>query len=171
MSLPSPPMAITLSRCALRSFPPPSRGWMRRISSQQKIGIGRTPATNLLEVEGPVSKTTAGNWIANSDRRIKTDIQPVTGALEMMDRLNPSTFRYTPAIAPRIPPSKTYAYYNVIAQEFREVFPDAVKSSGEKLPDGAPSSRWTPTPPPSLHSPLSKNSTFPCGRRTRKFRN
>jgi len=103
----------------------------------QKVGIGRTPSTNMLEVEGPVSKTTAGNWSANSDRRIKTDIQPVTGALDLLDRLNPVTFRYTPEYLAQHPSAGGTLYYNVIAQEFREVFPDAVKSSGEKLPDGS----------------------------------
>jgi hypothetical protein len=31
---------------------------------------------------------------------------------------------------------KDVTYFNVIAQEFREVFPDAVKGSGEKLSSG-----------------------------------
>lgn len=101
-----------------------------------RIGIGRVPAVNQLEVEGQASKTTAGNWASNSDRRIKTDIQPVTGALEMIDRLNPVTFRYTPEYRAQHRIIEDVPYYNVIAQEFREVFPDAVRGSGDHLPDG-----------------------------------
>lgn len=103
----------------------------------EKTGFGRAPAVNRLEVEGQASKSTAGNWAANSDRRIKTDIQSITGALETLDRIHPVTFRYSPGYLAQHPGIGDVPYYNVIAQEFREVFPDAVKSSGEKLPDGS----------------------------------
>ena len=63
-----------------------------------KLGIKRTAATNALEVEGHASKTTASNWLANSDRRIKTEITPLTGALETLDRVRLVDFRYTEAI-------------------------------------------------------------------------
>jgi hypothetical protein len=101
------------------------------------VGIGRVPAANRLEVEGNASKTTAGDWLANSDRRIKTDIRPVTGALEKLEKVNPVTFRYTDEYRRAHPGIADVPYYNVIAQEFREAFPDAVKDSGEKLPDGS----------------------------------
>src|SRR5262249_38539625 len=48
------------------------------------FGVGRDPATNPLEVEGAASKTAAGSWAANSDARIKTDIQTVDGAMETL---------------------------------------------------------------------------------------
>lgn len=102
-----------------------------------RVGIGRVAATNALEVEGQASKTTAGNWAANSDRRIKTDVHPVTGALDMIDRLNPVTFHYTPEYLAEHGIIDDVPYYNVIAQEFREVFPDAVRGSGDRLPDGS----------------------------------
>lgn len=102
-----------------------------------RVGIGRVPATNALEVEGQASKTTAGNWAANSDRRIKTDIRPVTDALEKIERLNPVTFHYTPEYRAAHGCIGDVPYYNVIAQEFREVFPDSVKGSGDYLPDGS----------------------------------
>lgn len=47
------------------------------------------------------------------------------------------TFRYTEEYCKTHPGIADAPHYNVIAQEFREVFPDAVKSSGEKLPDGS----------------------------------
>ncbi len=104
---------------------------------QGSVGIGRAAAINPLEVEGQASKTTAGNWAANSDRRIKTDIQSVTAALETLERVRPVTFRYTPEYLAAHPRIEDVPYYNVIAQEFREAFPDAVKSSGERGPDGS----------------------------------
>jgi hypothetical protein len=102
-----------------------------------KNGFGRTPVTNRLEVEGQASKTIAGNWAANSDRRIKDDIQPITGALKKLDGVRLVDFRYTADYRAAHPGIGDTRYLNVVAQEFAEVFPDHVKSSGEKLPDGS----------------------------------
>jgi hypothetical protein len=102
------------------------------------LGIGRPPAANALEVEGDASKSTAGSWLSNSDRRIKTDIQPITGALEKLGRIRLVDFRYSDAYRAAHPGIENKRYPNVIAQEFASVFPNDVKSSGEKLPDGSP---------------------------------
>ncbi len=103
----------------------------------EKIGIGRAPTTNALEVEGTASKTTAGNWFANSDRRIKTEITPVTGALEKLAGINLVEFNYTASYLAAHPNIQDKRYLNVIAQEFASVFPQEVQSSGETLPDGS----------------------------------
>jgi hypothetical protein len=102
-----------------------------------KIGIGRVPETNALEVEGQASRTTAGNWLANSDRRIKTEVQPVTGALQKLDKVRLVDFRYSADYLAAHPGIADQRYLNVIAQEFGEVFPEHVRGSGEKLPDGS----------------------------------
>jgi len=44
------------------------------ISPSQNVGIGRAPETNRLEVQGSASKSSAGDWLANSDARLKTNI-------------------------------------------------------------------------------------------------
>jgi hypothetical protein len=95
------------------------------------VGIGRLPSGNRLEVEGDASKTTAGGWLANSDRRIKTNVRTIDNALDTLDRVRPVAFRYTEAYMARHPAIHDKEYYNVIAQEFAEVFPDYVKDSGE----------------------------------------
>lgn len=102
-----------------------------------RVGIQRTPAANNLEVEGNASKTTAGNWLANSDRRIKTQVRPIRGALEKLAKVNLVDFQYSEAYRQAHPEVAGKRYLNVIAQEFAEVFPDHVKNSGEKLPDGS----------------------------------
>lgn len=104
----------------------------------ENTGIKRTPTANALEVEGNASKTTAGAWLSNSDRRIKTEIRPVTGALEKLDQVRLVDFRYTEAYRAAHPGIEDKRYLNVIAQEFAGVFPGDVKGSGEKLPDGSP---------------------------------
>lgn len=101
------------------------------------VGIKRTAATNALEVEGNASKSTAGSWLANSDRRIKADVQPLTDALEKLSRVRLVDFRYTDDYRATHPGIADTRYLNVIAQEFAEIFPEHVKSSGEKLPDGS----------------------------------
>jgi len=103
-----------------------------------KVGIQRAPAANTLEVEGQASKNTAGNWLANSDRRIKDNIKPITGALEKLSQVRLVDFNYTADYRAAHPGIEDKRYLNVIAQDFAEVFPDDVKSSGEKMPDGSP---------------------------------
>lgn len=97
------------------------------------VGIGRTPTTNPLEVEGDASKTVAGSWLANSDARIKTDVRTIEGALETLAKLRPVAFRYTAEHRAKHPSIADRDYNNFIAQEYREVFPDAVKEDGEGL--------------------------------------
>lgn len=99
-----------------------------------RVGISRLPTANALEVEGNASKITAGSWLANSDLRIKTDIASITHALDRILALRPVSFRYTEAYRAAHPAIVDHRYYNVIAQEFAEVFPEAVQSSGERLP-------------------------------------
>ena len=100
------------------------------------VGIGRDPSINDLEVEGTASKSSAGDWLANSDLRIKTDVKNISGALGVIDMLRPVKFRYTDDYRERHF-IEDKVYYNFIAQEYGEVFPESVKGSGEFLEDGA----------------------------------
>ncbi len=97
------------------------------------VGIGRSPSANKLEVEGSASKTTATAWLANSDRRIKTDINDIDNSFELIKKLRPVRFKYTEHWKSLHPSIEDRFYYNFIAQEFQEVFPDAVQNSGEFL--------------------------------------
>ena len=57
-----------------------------RINSSGLVGIGRTPTTNKLEVDGTASKSSAGDWVANSDARLKKNISPLDPE-QMIDKL------------------------------------------------------------------------------------
>jgi hypothetical protein len=103
-----------------------------------KLGINRAATANALEVAGNASKTTAGSWLSNSDRRIKSDIEPITGALEKLAGVQLVDFRYSHDYLAAHPSIEDRRYLNVIAQDFARVFPDHVKSSGETMPDGSP---------------------------------
>jgi hypothetical protein len=113
-------------------FRTPTAG--RSVYTSGSFGAGRDPLANALEVEGAASKTTAGDWLANSDRRIKTQIAPVQDAIDTILRLRPVTFRYGEDYRRAHPGLDERRYYNVLAQEFAQVFPEAVRGSGEYLP-------------------------------------
>jgi hypothetical protein len=108
-----------------------------RIAADGKVGIGRVSAVNKLEVEGDASKTSAGGWNANSDARIKTAIEELDHPLNTIEQIHPVSFRYTEEYRAEHPSLQNHRYYNVLAQEFAKVFPEAVKESGELL-DGKP---------------------------------
>jgi hypothetical protein len=101
-----------------------------------KVGIGRAASLFLFEVNGEASKATAGDWLANSDARIKKDVHTITNALATLDRVRLVDFRYTDEYRASRPCIEDRRYLNVIAQEFRAVFPEHVKGSGDKLPNG-----------------------------------
>ena len=104
------------------------------LSDTRLVGVRRNPTNNALEVAGNASKSSAGSWLANSDARIKTDVEGIPGALDRLMQVRPVTFRYSQAYRDAHPDLDETRYYNVIAQEFARVFPDAVKGSGEFLP-------------------------------------
>ncbi len=56
------------------------------ISADGNVGIGRNPVTNVLEIEGDASKSAAGDWLANSDRRLKKNIEALDSK-EMLEKL------------------------------------------------------------------------------------
>jgi hypothetical protein len=97
------------------------------------LGINRIPTANDLEVLGTASKTTAGDWLANSDKRIKTDITEIDNSFDLMLKLHPVKFKYTKEWIEKNPSIEDKFYYNFIAQEFQTVFPESVKGSGEYL--------------------------------------
>jgi hypothetical protein len=95
------------------------------------LGVRKAPGPNALEVEGQASKAEAGQWLANSDARIKTDVRSIPDALGTLERLRPVQFRYTDAYRARHPGIRDMRYFNVVAQEFQQVFPDYVLAGGE----------------------------------------
>jgi hypothetical protein len=84
-----------------------------------------------------ISQSTASNPKAPSDARIKQNIEPVSNALDTLSQLHFVTFEYTPAWLSAHPDIAQQRYYNVVAQDFQRVFPDAVSGSGEYLPGAA----------------------------------
>src|SRR6185369_15419850 len=78
------------------------------------------------------------------------DVRSLQGALDTIEQVRPVSFRYTEEYRRSHPEIENKTYYNVIAQEFAEVFPGSVKSSGEML-DGKPVLQ-VDTYPATIHS-------------------
>jgi hypothetical protein len=99
-----------------------------------RVGIGRNPENEALEVEGDAYKTSGTtSWDVTSDARVKTEIRSIENGIDQIMRLRPVTFRYTDDWRVANPGVKDKEYYHYVAQEFAEVFPGSVHRGPEKL--------------------------------------
>ena len=96
-----------------------------------RTGIGRNPTTNLLEVNGNASKTTAGDWLANSDSRLKKNIQTLSSkeALQKILSLRGVIYEWNDNQTGYTRPEGIQ--YGFIAQEIAEVFPENVTEDNQ----------------------------------------
>ena len=79
-------------------------------------------------------KPGGGTWTAPSDRRIKQDVASIAGAIDTLLQLRPVSYRYNDAYRAQQGGLADTRHLGFIAQEFGEVFPDAVSDSGHALP-------------------------------------
>ena len=91
-----------------------------------RVGINRVATTNTLEVGGNASKTTAGNWLANSDARLKKNITPLSSEamLDKLLTLQGVTYEWNDTITGNDRPTKLQ--YGFTAQNIQAVFPTLV---------------------------------------------
>ncbi|MEZ4859058.1 MAG: tail fiber domain-containing protein [Flavobacteriaceae bacterium] len=92
-----------------------------------RTGIMRIPTTNILEVEGQASKSTAGDWLANSDARLKKNITSFSEdkALEKLLQMRGVIYEWNDDKTGSKRPEGIQ--YGFIAQEIMEVFPENVE--------------------------------------------
>ena len=92
-----------------------------------RIGIGRPPTTNRLEVEGEASKSSAGSWVANSDARLKKNIRPLNSQemLQKMLTLRGITYEWNDNKTGSKRPEGIQ--YGFTAQNIQTVFPTLVE--------------------------------------------
>jgi hypothetical protein len=95
-----------------------------------RIGIGnRESTTNTLEVNGNASKATAGDWLANSDARLKKDIQPLQGALQKLLQLKGITYQWNDSQTGTSRPEGKQMGFT--AQNIQQVFPQLVSADAQ----------------------------------------
>tara|TARA_R100001530_G_scaffold19536_1_gene16461 strand:+ start:225 stop:1292 length:1068 start_codon:yes stop_codon:yes gene_type:complete len=96
-----------------------------------KVGIGTASPSHKIDVVGTAGLSTGTAWTNTSDERIKTNIETIESGLDKINLLRPISFNYTDEYLgqhPEINASKKYNSF--IAQEYAEVFPDAVSVGG-----------------------------------------
>jgi hypothetical protein len=97
------------------------------ILANGNVGLGTITPAARLHVNGSAGNNT-GVWSNLSDRTLKTDIQPIQGALETVEALQPVSFRWKDA-------KKDTEFGRVrglIAQDVEKVIPEWIKTD----PDG-----------------------------------
>lgn len=94
--------------------------------SLNRVGINRVASTNNLEVGGSASKSTAGDWLGNSDGRLKKNIQYLNSE-EMLSRvlkMRGVTYEWDDTKTGVSRPEGLM--YGFIAQDLQEVWPEKV---------------------------------------------
>lgn len=87
------------------------------------VGIGTNNPDQKLSVNGNASKSGGGTWVAFSDKRLKTDIQPYQKGLRELLQINPVRFRYNKKSGYK---DTNKHYVGVIAQDIEKVLPTTV---------------------------------------------
>ena len=101
------------------------------VKGNGRVGVNVTSPAHPIDVVGTAGLSTGTAWTNTSDSRVKTDVQGIEGALDKINQLRPVSFKYTDdylSVHNEIDGSKRYNSF--IAQEYAEVFPDAVTISG-----------------------------------------
>lgn len=95
-----------------------------------RVGMGdRNPTTNMLEVNGNASKSTAGDWLANSDARLKKNIAPISGALNKIQQLQGVTYLWNDDKTGINRPATPQMGFT--AQNIQQVFPELVSKDAQ----------------------------------------
>ncbi|WP_299361625.1 tail fiber domain-containing protein [Winogradskyella sp.] len=95
------------------------------------LGIARNPSTHRLEVNGTASKSTAGDWLANSDARLKKNITALDSKtiLEKLLTLQGITYEWNDNRTGYDRPKGIQ--YGFTAQNIQAVFPVLVEEDAE----------------------------------------
>jgi Chaperone of endosialidase len=99
------------------------------VTSGGSVGIGTSNPTDLLHVLGDLRitglarKPDGGGWTFASDERLKQNVEPLSGALDLLLRLRGTRFEWKdPARAEHLPGPQ----FGLVAQEVEKVFPEWV---------------------------------------------
>lgn len=96
--------------------------------ANNRVGVNRPigSLSNTFEVGGTASKAAAGAWVANSDRRLKSNINDIDGkvALTLIEQMRGVTFEWNDEKTGLERPEGVQIGF--IAQELMEVFPEKV---------------------------------------------
>lgn len=99
-----------------------------RVLSTGNVGIANTAPAHTLSITGTLNASgnisTAGEFIATSDARVKTDFEPIGSALDLLQSI--TGYRYTRT-------DLNTVQLGLVAQEVQQVLPETVKDSAGLL--------------------------------------
>jgi hypothetical protein len=95
--------------------------------TNRRVGINRKATTNAFEVQGSASKSTTGEWLGNSDARLKKNIQSIEPdkALSQLLALQGVTYEWNDKVTETERPAGIQ--YGFTAQNIQATFPELVK--------------------------------------------
>jgi len=106
-----------------------------RVRINSSLGVNTSPTNYTFEVDGDVAKSSPEDWNTISDYRVKRRIREISGACGTIMQLRPVTYSYKKSWLDEHSGLTDKTYYNFIAQEYGEVFPEAV-TQVDKYIDG-----------------------------------
>lgn len=98
------------------------------VNEAGRVGIGRNPVTNRLEVAEDASKSQAGEWAGNSDARLKKNILPLNSQEILSKMLQMRGVQYEWKTNEDGTKRKEGIQYGFIAQDIQKVFPELVST-------------------------------------------
>jgi hypothetical protein len=96
------------------------------LDSDGRLGIGKTPSQYRLEVNGQASKSSPGDWLANSDASLKRNIQPLdsVSTFHKLLSLHGVTYQWNEDKQYNRPGGIQYGF---TAQNVQSVYPELVQ--------------------------------------------
>ncbi len=111
---------------------------MTMVHANRRVGIGTINPSHLLHVNG-VARSSSSTWATSSDRRIKTNVNEIEGALDRVRRFRPVTYAWTEDYRADHDglPKRNFGF---IAQEAEQIVPEMVRQvketvGGQVIPD------------------------------------
>lgn len=93
-----------------------------KIKANGNVGVGTTSPVEKLDVNGDIRCV---DLTETSDAQLKTDVQPLGGVIEKLDRIRGVSFRWN-AQARSLGAMSETRQIGVLAQELEQVFPELV---------------------------------------------
>jgi hypothetical protein len=98
-----------------------------------RVGIGISAPSHILHING-IGRSTSATWATSSDMRVKNNIKDIENGLEKILKLNPVSFQYSSEYVNQNPGYKGN-YLGFLAQEVRNILPELVSETSEKIGD------------------------------------
>ncbi len=98
------------------------------VSTRLTVGQSTASGSFTLAVNGSAAKTGGGSWAVFSDQRLKQNIQPMTGSLNIISALRPVNFQYKATNHFSFAPGTQRGF---IAQEVQKVIPQWVHTADD----------------------------------------